>query len=461
MDLKRHLITEYHQSFANKSKNFSALDDLIKQLPLSDLTKQPLLVKHLSDDPVADQVYRITVQRESDHHARQPMHESVIAMKHQSDVADQVSRIPVQLESDHQASQPMHESFIAMKHQSDVADQVSRISVQLESDHQASESMCKLNLACQPSSCVMKYQLYVKDQLLGISEQHESDSFASQLLSDGSFAINHQSVVIDEVSIIPEPHESETVLLVFNDQQMSKGIDQNDVDSIASEETDLEADCDKDPDFDIAKCSSSSNLSDDGDSSDDEKFVIQRSRKISEESIVANSAEEDSLIFPPTQNLTMLQAVISIDEPGTLRHFEVPNSNRKYFSISLPTLEPEIDHPDCIDDSLLKADKKNCEYLYNLYIFILTFYQIQVLFESLLSTLKGIVRDSNQYLKVSSSLFVVCSTKVRRQNKPLKRSSRFQRLFPNPSWLVWKGIPPLKTRSNFPWDRQQLLPYGY
>ena len=41
---------------------------------------------------------------------------------------------------------------------------------------------------------------------------------------------------------------------------------------------------------------------------------------------------------------------------------------------------------------------------------------------------------------------------------PLKRSTRFQCLFPNPNWLMWKGIPPPKTRSNFPWDRQ--LPYG-
>ena len=36
--------------------------------------------------------------------------------------------------------------------------------------------------------------------------------------------------------------------------------------------------------------------------------------------------------------------------------------------------------------------------------------------------------------------------------------SRFQCLFPNPNWLVWKGIPLQKTRSNFPWDR--YLPYG-
>ena len=36
--------------------------------------------------------------------------------------------------------------------------------------------------------------------------------------------------------------------------------------------------------------------------------------------------------------------------------------------------------------------------------------------------------------------------------------SRFQCLFPNPNWLLLKGIPPRKTRSNFPWDRQ--LPYG-
>ena len=28
--------------------------------------------------------------------------------------------------------------------------------------------------------------------------------------------------------------------------------------------------------------------------------------------------------------------------------------------------------------------------------------------------------------------------------------SRFQCLFPNPNWLVWKGIPPPKTCSNFP-----------
>ena len=35
--------------------------------------------------------------------------------------------------------------------------------------------------------------------------------------------------------------------------------------------------------------------------------------------------------------------------------------------------------------------------------------------------------------------------------------SRFQCLFPNPNWLVWKGIPSPKTRSNLPWDRQ--LPY--
>ena len=26
--------------------------------------------------------------------------------------------------------------------------------------------------------------------------------------------------------------------------------------------------------------------------------------------------------------------------------------------------------------------------------------------------------------------------------------SRFQCLFPSPNWLVWKGIPPPKTRSN-------------
>ena len=36
---------------------------------------------------------------------------------------------------------------------------------------------------------------------------------------------------------------------------------------------------------------------------------------------------------------------------------------------------------------------------------------------------------------------------------PLKRSSRLQRVFPNRSYLVWKGIPPPKTRSNFLKDR--------
>ena len=35
------------------------------------------------------------------------------------------------------------------------------------------------------------------------------------------------------------------------------------------------------------------------------------------------------------------------------------------------------------------------------------------------------------------------------------RISRYQCLSLNPNWLVvWKGIPPPKTRSNFPWDNE-------
>ena len=43
---------------------------------------------------------------------------------------------------------------------------------------------------------------------------------------------------------------------------------------------------------------------------------------------------------------------------------------------------------------------------------------------------------------------------------PLKRSSRFQRLFPNPSWLVWgRASRHQKLAPTFPWIRQ--LPYWW
>ena len=45
-----------------------------------------------------------------------------------------------------------------------------------------------------------------------------------------------------------------------------------------------------------------------------------------------------------------------------------------------------------------------------------------------------------------------------RSSTTAEEVSRFQCLFPNPNWLVWKSIPPPKTCSNFPWDIQ--LPYG-
>ena len=44
------------------------------------------------------------------------------------------------------------------------------------------------------------------------------------------------------------------------------------------------------------------------------------------------------------------------------------------------------------------------------------------------------------------------------EQEPLKKFSDSSD-FHNPNWLVWKGIPPPKTHSIFPWDRQ-TLPYG-
>ena len=46
--------------------------------------------------------------------------------------------------------------------------------------------------------------------------------------------------------------------------------------------------------------------------------------------------------------------------------------------------------------------------------------------------------------------------KVRRQNN--NRWRGFQIPVSLPNWLVWRGILPPKTRSNFPWDRK--LPFG-